>query len=149
MSKHSRFWQDWTTSPLQYTSQPHRQGCTSCINILVLTFYIFVISTRIIATSLAYVSLNFIGLQNNFWARTLYKYFIYIYIYMKTTERERRRETVEYPFRSTSTFTLEELNPQLREKCQNKRKLESSGTLVWNIRKFEIVIWRNWMQMLK
>ena len=49
---------------------------------------------------------------------------------MKTTERERRRETIEYPFRSTSTFTLEEMNPQLREKCQNKRKLESSGTLV-------------------
>ena len=49
---------------------------------------------------------------------------------MKTTERERRRETVEYPFRSTSTFTLEEMNPQLREKCQNKRKLESGDILV-------------------
>ena len=27
--------------------------------------------------SLTYVSLNFIGLQNNFWTRTLYKYYIY------------------------------------------------------------------------
>ena len=54
---------------------------------------------------------------------------------MKTTERERERgrETVEYPFRSTPTFTLEEMNSQLREKCQNKRKLESSGILVCNI----------------
>ena len=49
---------------------------------------------------------------------------------MKTTERERGRETIEYPFRFASTFTLEEMNPQLREKCQNKRKLESSGILV-------------------
>ena len=42
-----------------------------------LTFDIFVISTHINVTSLAYVILNFIGLQNNFWARTLYKYYIY------------------------------------------------------------------------
>ena len=49
---------------------------------------------------------------------------------MKTTKREKGRETVEYPFRSASTFTLEEMNLQLREKCQNKRKLESSGILV-------------------
>ena len=35
-------------------------------------------------------------------------------------DRERGREIVKYPFRSTSTIILEEMNPQLREKCQNK-----------------------------
>ena len=42
------------------------ENCRIIFEVHLLTFYIFVISTHINVTSLAYVRLNFIGLQNNF-----------------------------------------------------------------------------------
>ena len=53
------------------------ENCRIIYEVHLLTFYIFVISTHINVRSLAYVSLNFVGLQNNFLARSLYKCYIY------------------------------------------------------------------------